>query len=407
MKRLFVLVFNLIVYPLSGLVPRSPRQWVFGHARDTFGGNPKYLFLWMALHRPDIRVTWLTGSAATLRLLRANGYRAHRRWSLGGVVAALRAKVFVFAHGIANVNVQLSRGAFQLNLWHGVGIKAVGTRRARVAAGQAVGERHGLARLAKRLSGFVARWHNLGDLSLPDVLVTTSDFMQAHFAKLLRLPAERCPQLGYSRLDCASDPALAQTAANIDRQAGFTLNPGGFAEIYIYMPTFRDTQRPFFAEALPDPARLSAILAARNALLYVKPHPRTAPNLKTTRDNIRLWPDAIDFHPYLDRFAGLITDYSSVLYDYLFLQTVGAILYTFDFAEYVREDRALIYPFDHNVAGLRVATFDALCDALRGGLALAPAANLGPVRERFWGGSASPASPAIVDFVERRMAGTA
>lgn len=386
-------VRNGLVYPLSGLAPRQKDRWVFGHTRGLFAGNPKYLFLWMALHRHDIKVTWITGSRRTRDLLVRNGLDACLRNSWRGRAAALRAKVFVFAHGVASVDLTHSRGAFLLNLWHGVGLKAI-----------ALGWTGGRAAEASAHRGRAAKLRDLHHTRHSDLVVTTSDAMQAHFADQFRLPPERCPQLGYPRLDCAFDNELAAKARRIDADAGFSMNPEGFVEIYIYLPTFRDSGRPFLEEALPDLDRLSQALEARGALLYIKPHLRTGEAFADTHRNIRLWPEEVDFYTYLADFTGLITDYSSVLYDYLFLKDRGAILYTFDYQEYLSNDRTLLYPFDDNVAGLRVETFDGLCEALAKGSALGqPAEGTDIIRERFWGGSSRPASPAIVGEVEKRV----
>lgn len=390
MKRLLQLCFYLLANALAGLFPRRSDHWAFGHGGNSFAGNPKYLFLWMSVHRPDIRVTWLTGSARTRRLLASNGFRARKRWSPGGVAAALRARVFAFANGLSDVNRELSRGAILLNLWHGVGLKTTG-----------LGYKGGSAEfLGRQLSSRAGR---LRARLMPsaDIVATTSDFMQAHFASQFRLPPEACPQLGYPRLDCSADPALAAAARAIDASLGFALNPEAFSEIYIYLPTYRDTGRPFLREALPDPARLTEILAARNALLYIKPHLRTGEPLPPQHHNIRLWPAEVDFHTYLVDFTGLITDYSSVLYDYLAVRDAGAILYTFDFDDYVARDRSMLYPYDENVAGVRVDSFEALCAAIRDGDALAPIEGLDTIRDRFWGGSPRPSSPAVVAYVER------
>lgn len=390
-QRLLVLIANFTVYPLSSLSPRSSRSWAFGTTHDLFAGNAKYLFLWISIHRPDLRATWISGSREVQNLLEANGYRARTRWSPGGILAALRSKVFVFTHHVADVNLRLSRKAVRLNLWHGVGLKAL-------YAGRAI-RRRKIEMQSRTLLGRLRRWD-----WQPIHLVTTSDMMQEHFAGQFRRPKELCPQIGYSRLDTKFDPALAAASSALDRQLGFEF-PRAFDEVYIYMPTFRDSERPFLATALPDLERLSAVLAKRNALLYIKPHLRTKEVFPAGWDNIRRWPDAIDFHTYLSAFAGLITDYSSVLYDYLFVRDTGAILYTFDLDAYMAQDRELAFPFEENVAGLRVSTFDALCAALEDGSALDPGnfADVPRLRERFWGGSLGPASPAIVEYVERKL----
>ena len=55
----------------------------------------------------------------------------------------------------------------------------------------------------------------------------------------------------------------------------------------------------------------------------------------------------------------LITDYSSILYDYLLIPNKQVILYLYDYEEYVHE-RDFYYPFDENVVGKRVTTFEDL-----------------------------------------------
>jgi len=394
LKRLISSVLALTFSPLSKLVPRARRQWAFGHAGDQFAGNPKYLFLWMAIHRPDLRVSWITGDEGVRRMLRDAGYRAYCRWSVRGMIAALRAHVFVFGHGLGNVNATLSGGAYLLNLWHGVGLKAIhlGFARGKTAeARRAAGE----SRLRRALAVEYLRPY--------DALVTTSDMMQAHFATQTELPPERCPQLGYPRLDGNADPALLAAVEAFDKANGFVWNAGGFAETYIYMPTYRDTGRPFLDMALPDLDRLSRVLAGRHALLYVKPHPDTRGNLDE-RHNVRRWDDRIDVNAYLPRMTGLITDYSSVLYDYLFARDTGTILYTFDLDAYLAADRDLVHPFEENVAGVRVADFDALCGTLESGAALVPDSRTPVIRARFWGGSPDCASAAIVEHVMRELA---
>lgn len=389
------LAINAALAPIGRTSPRSPRRWLFGTSTGRFVGNPRFLFLWMSLHRPDIRTAWITGDLATRRMLAACGFTAYRRWSPRGIAAALRSAVFAFSHGVANVNPQLSRGAFLLNLWHGVGLKSV-------HFGYAGGRAAAARREAKTAFDRLRLYEYLAPA---DALATTSPMMQRHFSEQFDLPAAACPQLGYPRLDVADDLALRELSERIDRAAGFHFGTEDFAETYLYMPTYRDTRRPFLDVALPDPGRLSALLSRRNALLYVKPHPASRSGLELDLPNLRRWPDAIEAQTYLPRLTGLITDYSSVLYDYLAIRDAGAILYTFDLAEYLAQDRTLLYPFEENVAGLRVSTFDALCESLERGDALTqiPPRELEAIRDKFWAGSPNPSSGTIVDHVEAAL----
>lgn len=393
-RLLFGALLNATALPLSRLAPRRSDHWVFGHQGDVFAGNAKYLFLWVSIHRPDLRVVWLSDREDTLRAIRQSGLPAFRRWSLQGVVAALRSKVFVYCHGVEDTNLHLSGGAYLLNLWHGVGLKAT-----------MLGDKGGIvSRAQKHDRNPVMRLFFLEYLTWPDAVVTTSPFMGAHFAHQFELPEARCPQLGYPRLDVHADDALRDVSEAIDRRQGFAFNPSGHAEVYIYMPTFRDTGRPFVEQALPDLNRLSNALRARNALLYVKLHRRTSGVALNGYENIERWPDEVDFYTYLDKFSIMITDYSSILYDYLFTKLSGVILYTFDYDQYVKDDRALLYSFDENTAGLRVSDFDRFCTVLEAGEALVEPAGAADVRRKFWGGCVAPVSPNVVAYVEAALA---
>jgi CDP-glycerol glycerophosphotransferase (TagB/SpsB family) len=387
---------NLTLIPLSCLAPRSPKAWAFGHIHDTFSGNSKYLYLWIVLNRPDIKVTWITGSRKVHDMLRRHGYPVALRWSVAGILTVLRARVFVSSHGLQHVNLQLSGGALYLNLWHGVGLKAIQFGDPEGSVSRAVCE-------AER--GMLRRAALLEYVIQPDILVTTSRMMQQHFQEQFRLPVERVPQLGYPRNDVAVDPLLREAARIMQEKEGFRLNPGSFSEIYIYMPTFRDSGRSFVSIALPDLGSLSRALEKRNALFYFKPHPRTAKDFSQEYHNIKLWPNDVDFYPYLSDFDVLITDYSSVLYDYLKVRPLRALLYMFDLEEYQRNDRTLLYPLEENTAGLRVDNFDQLCRVLEQGEAVAdrPSPRTDDVIARFWGGSPALSSPAIVNYVEKLL----
>ncbi len=387
----------MTLVPLSAVVPRRNDFWLFGHRDGVFGGNSRGLFLWLSIHRPDIRAVWIGDSDQVIRTLRENGFEAVRRRSAAGLLATLRARVFVFCHGLPDVSSRLSGGAFLANLWHGVGIKAT-----------MFGDHTGpMAKFHRKWSGTaLGRMMYYEHLKRPDILASTSDFMQDHFARQFAMSPERCPQLGYPRLDPLADPALKTLSDRIDRSAGFTFNPDRRAKVTVYAPTWRDTGRPFLQAALPDLRRLSDALRKTDAVLYVKTHPWSSDKLPTTFDNILVWPAAIDVFAYLDDIDAFVTDYSSLYYDYIFRKTAGAVLYTFDIAEYEATDRQILYPFRDNTAGLTVSTFVALCDAVASGEVYADRddarAAIERLRAKFWGGSGPVASSDIVAFIEDR-----
>ena len=387
------LIANGLVYPLSKLIPRRSDQWIFGHQDGAFAGNGKFLFLWVRAHRPDVRALWVTSDAEVLRLLKERGFPALRKGGLKAIWQSLRSSVYFVCHGPEDVSLGLSGGALVINLWHGVGLKSL-----RLGNPNSPTVRYG-----GPSANWLTRTLHLGPRLTPDVLVTTSDFMQRHFSSQFGMPLERCPALGYPRVDSQRDAALARALAELPGSAPRALWPDGIAEVYAYLPTFRDSNRDFLRDAIPDFGKLEAVLEKRNAILYLKPHRHTNLDSWTSSERIRLWPAGVDVDASLPHLSGLITDYSSVHYDYIFHSAKGSILYMFDEQEYTSSDRLLLYPLRENTAGWRAENFEELIRLIESGEALAPLDEVAPVRAKFWGEADGPASPRIVDHVEQLL----
>ena len=385
---------DLLLHPLARHVRRNPSRWVFGHEYGEFAGNPKFLYLWL-LGREDVEPWWITGSLRTWHRLRRHGYPAALRWSPGGMYLTLTAGVVFFAHRTSDVNASLVRGALLVNLWHGVGLKAI-----QLGWGQG----NTVQRRAKATTA-IKRATYRTFLTDPDIVVTTSPFMRSHFAGQFGFEPDRCPILGYSRLDGAFDETLAERSRQFDEPPEFALRPSGIEEAYIYLPTWRDSNRPILERALPDLPRLQAVLAARNAVLYVKLHSATRDLIPTGFDRILPWPAGVDLYNYLGELDRLITDYSSVLYDFLSLRSRGAVIYAFDLEEYLARDHALLYPFEENVSGVWARNFDDLCQLLARGLREADVddSQAEAIRRKFWDSDGGTASSRICDYVRARM----
>jgi CDP-glycerol glycerophosphotransferase (TagB/SpsB family) len=150
-----------------------------------------------------------------------------------------------------------------------------------------------------------------------------------------------------------------------------------------------------------DLERLNGILAAKNSLLILKPHANVIlTDTLGSLSNIVLADPKSDIYPILPYAHVLITDYSSILYDWLLMEGKDVILYLYDYKEYVRE-RDFYYPFDENVAGCRAGTFDELCSLIESGQYTINPDEHKRIVEKFWGKTASyDSSRKILDFIK-------
>lgn len=172
----------------------------------------------------------------------------------------------------------------------------------------------------------------------------------------------------------------ASTMSLIERISG-----GHYSKVFVYMPTWRDSQREVFTQSFDLP-RLDAMLKSVNSLLLLKPHANVLINPAEFAElkNIKLVDGKVDIYPVLPYTDVLITDYSSVLYDYILMPGKDVILYLYDYADYVK-NRDLYYPFDENVVGRKVYNFGELFETIQKGNYMMDAVQRQVIVDRFWG----------------------
>lgn len=372
---------NAFIYPISRLVPRDAGQLVFGAPSGRFEGNAKYLFLWMSTKGRSGRPTWITDNAELVATLRSRGFRAFRRWSVRGMWNAARAGVFVVNDNSSDINFSLSGGAKVFNLWHGVGLKNV-NRGARVGYG---------AQLKYESRNPISRIRNMRRFQKPTWVLATSEQTAIHFfARCFELSPSQAPALGYPRLDPLINAELRELGMSFEDVHGLD-DRRSFRRSLLYVPTLRVRDDNLLVNAIPDVSRLSAALKTQDAILYLKLHPKT--QIQTgwataLPRNIRLLPDDLDIYPLLDSFDGIVTDFSSLFFDYIALRPKGVTLYPFDYEKYVAQDRDLAWNYDDVSIGVRVDSFEGLCGAIEEGSVFASLdpGKLNALRDRFWGG---------------------
>lgn len=350
MKTLAYIICYLI-YPFSFLFPRSSRRLAFGSYRGGFSDNSKYLFIYAVEHYRDLDCCWLSINRKTVHYVRSLGLPAYWVLSPIGTWKALRAKYWFVSSYASDIMYCLSGNAVIVNLWHGIGLKRCEFN----ITNGALAERY-----VKK--SFKERFYHPESFRKPDYLLTSTPSQTRMFASAFRVPIEKCLELGYPRnaILTKSKEYVRQFVEHYEPKNTLDLidNIKQYSKVYVYMPTWRDSQKDVFAQHM-DLRKLSQVLAAQNAVLLLKPHPNTVVDSIYQADNLILLDRTIDIYGVLPFTDVLITDYSSILYDYLLIPNKQVILYLYDYDEYVCE-RDFYYPFAENVVGKRVTTFENL-----------------------------------------------
>lgn len=393
--KLIAYIICYLIYPLSFLFPRSRRKYAFGSYRGSFTDNAKYLFIYSVENGDkDIRYIWLSTSRATVRKVRSLGLPAY--WVLGprGIWHALTSKYWFFNSYTSDIMFCLSGRAVCINLWHGVGIK-------RIEYNTTTGP---IADRYMKKNKYDVFCHP-ESFRKPDWVLSSSDFQNHFFSTSFRIPESRCIQMGYPRdylLTHSEDERTRFISRFEQEQTSQLINRlKTYDKVFIYMPTFRDSQLTLFTQSM-DLERLNGILARKNQILILKPHE----NVRLTGSSCNL-SNIIQVSPYMDIYPVLpythvlITDYSSILYDWLLMKDKDVILYLYDYEEYVRE-RDFFYPFDENVVGKRVSDFESLCACIESGDYALASDERERLVEKFWGKTAGyDSSRMILDFVKQ------
>ena len=118
--------------------------------------------------------------------------------------------------------------------------------------------------------------------------------------------------------------------------------------------------------ALPDFEKLNEELLKINGLFIIKPHAamRTIIKKAGNYSNIISIIPETDIYPILPFTDVLITDYSSIYYDYLLMDGKGCILYDFDYDQYVKKEYKFICDYKEYTPGPHVRSFEELLQIL-------------------------------------------
>ena len=376
MIRFFAYLVCYLLYPFSFLIPRTKEKMAFGSFRGAFNDNSKYLFIYAAESGLKDHICWLSINKTTVSQIRSLGLPAFSIFSPQGIWWALRSQYWFVNSYTSDILFCLSGGATVINLWHGVGLKRCEFN---IKSGA----------LAKRYveHNWKEVYYHPESFRRPDYLLSSTPFQSTMFASAFRIPQSRCWEYGYPRNSILTKPTeeIQQFVKRYEPASTYELiqKCKQYSKVYIYMPTWRDSQLDVFAQHF-DLSTLNAILDQQNALLLLKPHANTRVNNTEVYTNILFVDGKTDVYGILPFTDVLITDYSSILYDYILMPGKQVILYLYDYEEYVR-DRDFYYPFAENVVGKMVDSFEDLVQTIRNKDYLIDENERQRLVDKFWG----------------------
>ncbi|WFR56795.1 CDP-glycerol glycerophosphotransferase family protein [Anaerocolumna sp. AGMB13025] len=349
-------VLLLPVYGLSFLFPRNKRIWLFG---STFGrrfaDNPRYLYTYLQNKKSNIRPIWITRNLEIFNLLKKNNLEVYMSNSLKGFWFALRGGVYIYDNYSKDINFWLSGNALKFNTWHGIPLKMI------QMDNKFDHVRHPKNTLSK------LRWvlRRLSDEKPTDYVLTTSDYLKNIFASAFATP--NVVVSGYPRVDLLNGNLENNIFLDSEKKIYESMleNKKNNIKNIIYMPTFRDSESEFF-EVIQIKSFLD-FLKYNNMSFYVKLHPKSK-NLQRFKSikqsNLIVVDKDSDPYTYLCLTDILITDYSSIYFDYL-VTDKPIIFFPYDLNTYLKESRQMYFSYDEITPGHHVTTMEELVKAIK------------------------------------------
>ncbi len=203
-------------------------------------------------------------------------------------------------------------GQVYINIWHGTPLKKLGLSK---------------NALTNHRGGVTQRNFIDADYLLYPNEHTKVNMLEAY--RVSNLMGGRIVNLGYPRTG-----GMMQEAITMDPEIQSKLSPNG-EKFYAYMPTWKDylKQKDVEAEAKEFLDYMEENLN-EDEILYVNLHHKINDSIDySAYKRVRRFPSDVDSYKLLAHSEALVTDYSSVFYDYLAIRK-HIVLYCYDYAKY-------------------------------------------------------------------------
>ncbi len=342
-EKTFLNILSFSAYWFFALIPKKKNLWVFsGFFRKNYMDNTKYLYEYIVKNHPEIKAVWLTGSKEIKNKLQKENLPVLKMNSIKGILTMIRAQIAFSDHFKMSDYKNIygyNAGTKFVNLWHGVGPK-----------------------------GMVPQNDNIPNTTIPgvklssDIIIQKNDKFLTKFLKILKYPfiaPFRELFENYYGILCPGEPFVKyfanpwNTRKTAQIMSGYPRNSASYLKNttnreykIIYAPTYRWNQKDekvMIKDFLKNVPEINNFLKEHDCKFVLRLHPHTWRNynndiLKTIK-NYKLFSidTEKDIYKSLQDYSIMITDYSSIGYDFL-IGLKPVIYLAFDYETYGNTD---------------------------------------------------------------------
>lgn len=314
---------NFALYKLFNAFLKIKKDEIIFISKEFISSNNKAFLLYCLQQYKKVSI--LTDNKKQLSQLKKYNICSFYLGSIKSLYKLSKAKFIILDQGNANEflrHLHVSQKTVQL--WHGVPLK---------------------------------RMNKIVDV-IYDFHVSTSDYVNATSLDIV-VQAKKHFDFGYPRNDLLLKEHSQKDFLFVDKKLyDFTKNN----KTILYMPTHRESS-PSIKKTTKFPLdldKLNSFLKPYDLFFIIKLHPfASILHKKQKYSNIIFSSSQNDIYPILKYTNLLITDYSSVYFDFLLLNK-PIIFFNYDFEQYVSNINGFVYNYEENTPGIKVGTQDLL-----------------------------------------------
>jgi len=333
---------------LQRLVLRNKKIWLMGAwYGNKYSDNCRSLFEYINNCEREILPIWLSRSVTDINYIRSLGFKAYHIWSFWGVYYSLRAGIVIYSSTKDDINKYFINGAVFINLWHAAPFKKVE---------QSITCNSEYALKLKIYKIFFPWLYPYGVKHT----IILSRFFSSKIQIDFGLKEEEVFISGFPR----NDNLFSEVPSEIVEEIKSTFPS---SRIIMYMPTFRDYDNSYNYFLKFNFNKFQKYLEKTNSIFLFKRHYASKIDCDFSNNDRIIDYDTFssnqELYLHIKEMDVLITDYSSIFYDFLLLDK-PILLTPFDLDQYINFGRELHYSYEEIVPGPICKNWDEVLDNL-------------------------------------------
>lgn len=360
---------NLVAWMLywrNTFVKKENDLWVFaGFNKRGYLDNSKYFYEYVLEHHPEIRAVWLTLDKDVFEKLTAEGKP---------VVMMRTAKCRkLLSHAAIAVTDHFRMSDYDafsglndktkiVQLWHGVGLKAIGDLKNTDVPGVVFsndillkGNENTWQKMVQKIK-YIRHAYYRELFEQYFMLVCPGQERVLQIAEPLHIPKENCFFSGHPR-----NILLHQ------------MRPEESPRRILYAPTYRwsaVTEREMVANIVTAAEQIQEVMEANDALFTIRLHPHTWRNYSKQLNGIAEQYERIeidgekDIYQTLGKYSLVISDYSSIAYDFVLLDR-PVVFFAYDYEDFMSRECVFNYDYFTYSPGAQTKTWEETLTAVQ------------------------------------------